>query len=155
MSSPYGPSGYGEYDRDDMGATPPYQNPFDQTGQQQPGYQQPYPAQPNYQPHPQSGFQPQHQQQYGYQPQPEGKSWVATLLLCFFLGTLGVHNFYLGYRNRGLTQLALIIIGWLTTIFLIGFVLIAIVYIWVIVEFIQILLRSGAMRVDAKGIPLK
>lgn len=34
-----------------------------------------------------------------------GKSWIAALLLCIFLGTLGIHRFYLGYTWQGIVQL--------------------------------------------------
>jgi len=34
-----------------------------------------------------------------------GKSQVAALLLCIFLGWLGVHRFYLGYIWQGIVQL--------------------------------------------------
>ena len=33
------------------------------------------------------------------------KSWIAALLLCIFLGALGVHRFYLGYTWQGIVQL--------------------------------------------------
>lgn len=33
------------------------------------------------------------------------KSWVATLLLCFFLGGLGVHRFYVGKVGTGVLML--------------------------------------------------
>jgi hypothetical protein len=33
------------------------------------------------------------------------KSWIAALLLCFFLGGLGIHRFYLGYTWQGVVQL--------------------------------------------------
>ena len=33
------------------------------------------------------------------------KSWVAALLLCFFLGCLGVHRFYVGKVGTGILWL--------------------------------------------------
>ena len=35
----------------------------------------------------------------------EKKSFLATELLCFFLGALGVHRFYTGYVGIGIVQL--------------------------------------------------
>jgi hypothetical protein len=35
----------------------------------------------------------------------EGKDWLTTLLLCFFLGFLGVHRFYTGHTVIGVVQL--------------------------------------------------
>ena len=33
------------------------------------------------------------------------KSWLATLLLCWFLGVYGVHSFYAGNTVKGVIQL--------------------------------------------------
>ncbi|MBQ2839468.1 MAG: TM2 domain-containing protein [Muribaculaceae bacterium] len=33
------------------------------------------------------------------------KSWLSTLLLCFFLGGLGIHSFYAGKTVFGVIQL--------------------------------------------------
>jgi hypothetical protein len=45
-----------------------------------------------------------------------GKSQIVALILCIFLGTLGIHRFYLGYTGMGLLYLftfGLLGIGWL------------------------------------------
>ncbi len=33
------------------------------------------------------------------------KNWLATVLLCFFLGYLGIHRFYTGHMVIGIIQL--------------------------------------------------
>jgi hypothetical protein len=38
-------------------------------------------------------------------PHDEGRDWLATLLLCIFLGTLGVHRFYTNHVAIGVVQL--------------------------------------------------
>lgn len=40
-----------------------------------------------------------------YNNQGKGKSWLVTLLLCIFIGYLGVHRFYTGSIGIGLLQL--------------------------------------------------
>lgn len=47
---------------------------------------------------------------YGYQAPTKSKA--AAALLAFFLGGLGVHNFYLGQMGRGFGHLALGVGGW-------------------------------------------
>ena len=96
----------------------PEQPPY---GQEQPpygqGYQPPstnYEGQPQYgQPQQQYG-QPQYgqpQQQYAQQPYVQiqyggqQKDWITTLLLCIFVGWLGVHRFYTGHIVIGVLQL--------------------------------------------------
>ncbi len=47
-------------------------------------------------------------------PSLPSKSRLVYVLLAFFLGTLGIHNFYAGYIARGLAQLAItLFLGWL------------------------------------------
>lgn len=48
----------------------------------------------------------------------EGKSQLVAALLCFFLGGLGVHDFYLGYIGKGILQivLSLLVIGFILVI---------------------------------------
>lgn len=73
----------------------------------QPQYGQPQYGQPQYgQPQPQYG-----QQQYAQQPYAQvqyggqQKDWITTLLLCIFVGWLGVHRFYTGHIVIGVIQL--------------------------------------------------
>ena len=86
----------------------PYQAPFQQPGYQQPGqpFQQPgyqQPGQPFQQPYGQYGEQQPYggQQAYGQGP----KDWLTALLLCIFVGVLGVHRFYVGKIGTGLLML--------------------------------------------------
>jgi len=71
------------------------------------------------------------------------KSKVAAALLAFFLGCLGIHNFYLGYTGKGLAQL-------LITVLTAGYGII-VTGIWAFVEFILIL--TGSIT-DKFGRPL-
>ena len=65
------------------------------------------------------------------------KEWVVTLLLCFFLGFLGVHRFYVGKIGTGILQLLL---GWLT------------LFIWVLIDLI--IIATGNFR-DKNGRVIK
>ncbi|MBE6198072.1 MAG: TM2 domain-containing protein [Rikenellaceae bacterium] len=64
------------------------------------------------------------------------KSWVVALLLCFFLGGLSVHRFYVGKVGTGIVQL--LTVG--------GF------GIWALIDFIIILVGSFS---DSEGKTLK
>ena len=70
---------------------------------QQPQYGQQQYGQPQY------GQQPYVQNQYGAPPMAaynaQQKDWITTLLLCIFLGGLGVHRFYTGHIVLGVIQL--------------------------------------------------
>lgn len=44
---------------------------------------------------------------------PQAKNGITFILLAWFLGTTGVHNFYVGYYWRGISQLALTLLAWL------------------------------------------
>lgn len=80
------------------------------------------------------------------------KSKVAAALLSFFLGMLGIHRFYLGRAGSGAVMLICTILGWLTAGIIVGFGLIAIVFIWDLIDFIRILCNS---LVDAQGRKLR
>lgn len=77
------------------------------------------------------------------------KSKVVAGLLGIFLGSLGIHNFYLGYKNKAIAQLLVTILGSLlccgTGVIVSG--------VWGLVEGIMIL--SGSIKEDAMGLKLK
>ncbi len=83
------------------------------------------------------------------------KSKIAAGLLGIFLGSLGIHNFYLGYMNRGLIQLLVTLFGGVLSVFTCGVTSLAAVgmSIWGLVEGIMIL--TGSINTDANGQPLK
>lgn len=64
------------------------------------------------------------------------KSFVTVLLLCFFLGGLGVHRFYVGKTGTGI--LMLLTLGGLG--------------IWSLIDFVMIAIGSFK---DANGLPIK
>ncbi len=69
-----------------------------------------------------------------------GKSQIVALLLCFFLGMLGIHSFYLGNKQKGIIQLVMFLVGWLTFLFIIGYLILAALGIWVLIDFIRIII---------------
>ncbi|WP_265520166.1 TM2 domain-containing protein [Oerskovia flava] len=125
----------------------------------QPGgpYAQGYPGQPYAQGYPGQPYgqgypgQPYPAPGYGYED-PLAKSRLAAGLLGIFLGSIGVHRFYLGYTGIGLTMLLLTIVGSFVTF---GLSAIA-VSIWGLVEGILYLTaRQGSYAVDSTGRPLR
>lgn len=69
-----------------------------------------------------------------------GKNQIVAFLLCWFLGFLGIHSFYLGNTTKGAIQLAMFIVGLLTFIFIIGYVILVALGIWVLVDFIRLII---------------
>ena len=96
------------------------------------------------------------------------KEKIVTILLALFLGTLGIHAFYLDNKRHGLTLLMLTLIGWIglsvcalltggiiTAIFdagvgafvaflffIIAAILILISFVWAFVDFIKLCVIS-------------
>ena len=83
----------------------------------------------------------------------EAKSKVAAGLLALFLGSYGVHNFYLGYTGKAVAQLLLTVLGIPLSFVLVGFPMIMGASIWAFVEAIMIF--AGSINKDAKGNLLK
>lgn len=112
-------------------------------------YGQPY-VQPNPYEHQQVVYlQPVDPRQLAYQQglYAAQKSRVAAGLLAIFLGTLGIHNFYLGRTGIAVTQLLITVL----TLGLGG----TLVWIWALIEGILILTRSPSFATDRRGIPLR
>ena len=132
------------------GGYPPYGGPY------APGAQPGYDPQGAYGPQPGYNAPPGYSAPPGYGPVPAygppgypSKSKVAAGILALFLGTLGIHNFYLGYTGKALFQL-------LGTLLSCGF-LVPLIAIWAFIEGILILVaRPGEAPwgVDASGMPL-
>lgn len=75
-------------------------------------------------------------------PTGKEKNKVIAGLLALFLGTLGLHNFYLGYTTKGVVQLLLTILG---SCILVGPI---ITCIWAFIEGIMIF--AGKIK-DSEG----
>ena len=73
-----------------------------------------------------------------------GKSKICAGLLAIFLGSLGVHNFYLGNTGKAVAQLLISLLSCGT--------LAIVSSVWALIEGIMIL--SGSITTDAKGNPL-
>lgn len=69
------------------------------------------------------------------------KSKLVAVLLCFFLGGFGVHDFYLGYTSYGIIKIVLTVCTGVGG------------SIWALIDFIRLL--TGSISKDAKGVELK
>lgn len=76
--------------------------------------------------------------------QRRGNDQLVAFLLCLFLGSLGIHSFYLGNTVKGAIQLGLFVLGCLFWLSLLGFLLATLIWIaleiWVFVDLIRIAL---------------
>ena len=122
--------------------------PYNSIPQQQPQQlrQQPYPYQNNgagnynynQQPNAQNGLNVTIVQQNNSSADDGSKKLWIYLLLAFFLGHLGIHDFYAGYTQKGVIKLIItLLIGWLI-------IPLIVVEIWVICQMITV-------RIDANG----
>ena len=79
---------------------------------------------------------------------PGLRSKLVATLFAIFLGWLGIHRFYLGFTGIGVAQLVLGLLGYVTC----G-VTTSIAALWGIIE--GVLIISGSMNRDARGMPLR
>lgn len=77
------------------------------------------------------------------------KRWIVAVILAMFLGRFGVHNFYMGYKNKAIAQLTLTIVGYSLYFLGIGIIICGIAVIWGYVDAIK--LFSGKISVDGNG----
>ncbi|MDO4612471.1 MAG: TM2 domain-containing protein [Actinomycetaceae bacterium] len=101
-----------------------------------------------------AGPAPQYHGQPGYQqPLPEvdpyAKSKLAAGLFGIFLGTFGVHNFYLGHMGKAVAQLLITLLSFGTLFWISS--------IWALVEAVLILTAAPGTKwaYDANGRPLR
>lgn len=71
----------------------------------------------------------------------EQKSKLVAVLLAFFLGGFGIHDFYLGYTKYGIIKIVLTLCTGCGG------------GIWALVDFIRLL--TGSLHTDANGVELK
>lgn len=79
------------------------------------------------------------------------RSRLAALLLTYSLGVFGVHRFYLGDIKQGRLRLILGVVGILTSVILIGGIILFGLFIWAAIDFFR--LAFGTV-VDGEGQPL-
>lgn len=72
----------------------------------------------------------------------EPKSKLVAVLLAFFLGGIGIHDFYLGYTKYGIIKIVLAVctFGSVSSI-------------WALIDFVRLLV--GNIHTDANGVELK
>ncbi len=71
----------------------------------------------------------------------EQKSKLVAVLLAFFLGGFGIHDFYLGYTKNGIIKIVLSVCTGVGG------------SIWALIDFIRLL--TGSLNTDANGVELK
>ncbi|HTQ12091.1 MAG TPA: TM2 domain-containing protein [Fimbriimonadaceae bacterium] len=75
---------------------------------------------------------------------PDSQKLLITILLWFFLGHFGAHRFYLGHINTAVMMLGLEILGIVTACILIGYLFLFAVFVWWVIDLVQML--TGNLR---------
>lgn len=80
-------------------------------------------------------------------PRPVKDVGIAYILL-LLLGGFALHRFYLGYVGSAVTMLIMFWVGWLTSVFVVGFFLVGAVIVWWIVDLFLLpgMTRQANMR---------
>jgi TM2 domain-containing membrane protein YozV len=150
MSTPYNP-----YDQQDSSSnpyvnTPDYGNASTPAGgyDQQAYSQQPYAQQPYSQPYSEQPYGAYGQQPY-VQPPVGQKSKIVAGILGILLGSLGVHNFYLGFTGKAVAQLLITVLSAGMLSFISG--------LWGLIEGIMILVSKPGtpQHRDSRGFELQ
>lgn len=84
----------------------------------------------------------------------KGKNMLLAYILLIFLGSLGIHRFYLDKKGTAIIQLTLAIFGWATSWLLIGFVPLFILGIWLFVDLFLVpgMVNSANRKVEEEVI---
>ena len=125
----------------------------------------PPPPQPQYAPPPQYAAPPAQQTIINMAPPPvfpgmpaamavSPKSKMTAALLAFFLGSLGIHRFYVGKTGSGIVMLILLIVGYIIFAIagLAGYIILSPLGLWIFIDFIMILM--GKFK-DKNGLLIK
>ena len=64
----------------------------------------------------------------------EEKNLVLAYVLWFFLGMVGAHRFFLGKIKTGVAMLLLTVVGWITSVILVGFLFLFAAGIWWLID---------------------
>jgi TM2 domain-containing membrane protein YozV len=82
----------------------------------------------------QAGYGVSRDTQVSMQYDANKKSGLVAYLLWFFVGMFGGHRFYLGSTGPAIAQLIITIVSILTTVLMVGFLGLAAVGIWVLID---------------------
>jgi TM2 domain-containing membrane protein YozV len=65
--------------------------------------------------------------------------WLVLVLLCFFLGEFGIHQFYSGKKSKGILMAVICGVGIILCFIYVGWAILIGLWIWALVDFVKIL----------------